>query len=105
MTTMVFLCLEDCELDFGTYCLGGDFSLGIEGDGYEFELTHAFSCGQRMEGPGLDLVKHWMVLDLAAKHSRIRQAYRDHLDARTPDDDADDRADWERDQRRMMAAE
>lgn len=89
--------LHDCELDFGPYCLGGDFALGFEGDGHNFELINAFSCGKRMEGPGLDLIKHWMALDLASPTSRVRRLYQAKLDERTEDDDADDFADYQRD--------
>lgn len=80
--------IEDCELDFGTFCLGGDFSVSIEGDGYEFEVTHVFSCGKRIESPAaIALVKEWVVSDLAKpkRTSRVRREYEDaEMEANSP---------------------
>lgn len=90
---------ENCELDFGSFSLGGDWTLTIEtsDEGFSFRLVDADSCNQGVCKEAFALVQKWIDNDTAPRArgsdhvSRIRRAYNNHFPDRTADDDADDR--------------
>lgn len=76
---------SDCELDFGTHSLGGDWTLTIETDdgGLSFKLIDAETCLKGVSRACFALIQEWIDDDTAprqirAKHkSLVRQAYND----------------------------
>lgn len=99
--------VEDCELDFGDFCLGGDFALYIDGDGYDFALTHAFSCGRRIEDEAaLNLIRAWIKSNLEKPNraSIVRREYEDEREKNSsPDAIAAARSDELREMRRIAS--
>lgn len=98
MATTTFT-YENCELDFGSYSLGGDWTLTIETQdfGFSFKLIDADSLGKGVSKAAFALIQEWVDDDTAPRarnsdhKSRIRRAYSNHIADRTADDDADDR--------------
>jgi hypothetical protein len=94
---------ETSELDFGPFCLGGDWllKLSTDDDGFSFRLIDAESCSEGVSKAVFAVIQEWVDGDTAprargAKHkSLIRQAYEDALAERDdPGFRADDRAEW-----------
>jgi hypothetical protein len=93
----------DCELDFGSYSLGGDWLLKIEtaDDGFSFRLLDAESCNKGVSKAAFALIQQWIDDDTAprargAKHkSLVRQAYEAEMIERDESRE-DDRAEWGR---------
>lgn len=102
MPTIDFV-YADCELDFGSYSLGGDWLLKIEtaDDGFSFRLLDAESCSKGVSKAAFALIQEWIDDDTAprargVKHkSLIRQAYEDEMIERRGNRSAD-RAEWAR---------
>jgi hypothetical protein len=98
MATTTFT-YENCELDFGSYSLGGDWTLTIEtqDDGFSFKLIDADSLGNGVSKTAFALIQEWIDDDTAPRarnsehKSSIHRAYSNHIAARTADDEADDR--------------
>lgn len=98
MTAATTFPYEDCELDFGSFCLGGDWLLTVEtsDDGFSFQLVDAASCGKGVSKATFALIQEWIDNDTSprargSEHvSRIRKAHQAYLADRTPDDAADD---------------
>lgn len=75
------------ELDFGSHCLSGDFTLQLstDDDGFSFRLIDVESCGKGLSKAAFALVQEWVDDDTAprargSKHkSLVRQAYEDEL--------------------------
>lgn len=95
----------DCSLEFGPFCLGGDWTLTIStnDDGFSFKLVDADSCGKGVSKTAFALIQEWIDSDTAPRargsdhKSLVRAAYTDALTERdNPDNRADDRADWDR---------
>lgn len=92
---------ENCELDFGSFAISGDWTLKIEtaDDGFSFRLLDAESCGKGVSKVIFAAIQEWIDDDTAprqriAKHkSLVRQAYEDALIERRGYR-ADDRAEW-----------
>lgn len=92
---------ENRELDFGSFCLSGDWTLKLSTDdeGFSFRLIDAESCGAGVSKAAFALVQEWVDDDTAprprgAKHrSLVRQAYIDALNDRDESRE-DDRAEW-----------
>jgi len=90
---------SDCELDFGSFSLGGDWTLTIEtsDDGFSFKLIDADSCNKSVSKTAFALIQEWIDSDTAPRargsehKSLVRKAYSNHLADRTADDEADDR--------------
>ncbi len=105
MTTFT---VNDCELDFGTFSLGGDWTLTIatSDHGHSFKLVDAESCLKGVSKRCFSLIEEWIEDDVAprfrkANHkSRVRAAYEDAEWRRCPASEiAAIRADDLRDQR------
>lgn len=80
---MTTFSVNDCELDFGTFSLGGDWTLTIatDDDGRSFKLVDAESCLKGVSKRCFSLIEEWVEDDVAprsrkANHtSRVRAAY------------------------------
>lgn len=89
---------EASELDFGSFCMGGDFllTLGTDDDGFSFRLIDVESCRSGLSKRGFALVEEWIEDDTAPRargsehKSLIRQAYTNALIERD-ENRADDR--------------
>lgn len=79
--------LTDCELDFGTFSLGGDWTLAIKTDdeGRSFQLVDAETCLKGVSKRCFALIEEWIEDDTAPRQrqaerkSRVRAAYEDHI--------------------------
>lgn len=86
MSTTDFV-YADCELDFGSFSLGGDWLLKIEtaDDGFSFRLLDAESCSKGVPAEAFALIQKWIDADTAPRargsnhKSLVRQAYTDAL--------------------------
>ncbi len=95
---------ENCDLDFGSYSLGGDWTLTVatDDDGFSFRLIDADSLGKGVSKAAFALIQEWIDNDTAprprqAKYvSRIRLAYERHSEPSTV---SADRADFAHDER------
>lgn len=75
--------IEDCEFDFGDFCLGGDWLVEITTNdgGYIFSVIDVISCRRSQAGLVVKLVEEWVSGDLAKPkgQSRVRRAYGEKL--------------------------
>lgn len=79
--------VTDCELDFGTFSLGGDWTLTIktEDGGRSFALVDAESCLKGVSKRCFALIEEWIDDDTAPRQRRaehksiVRAAYDDHV--------------------------
>ena len=100
---MVDFTYENSELDFGSHCLSGDFTLKLstDDDGFSFRLLDAESCGKGLSKAGHALIQEWVDFDTARRprgsehKSLVRQAYEDELIERRSHRSSD-RAAWQR---------
>jgi hypothetical protein len=94
---------ENSELDFGSHCLSGDFTLKLstDDDGFSFRLIDVESCGKGLSKAAFALVQEWVDDDTAPRargsqhKSLVRQAYEDEVIERRAYRSTD-RAAWQR---------